>query len=382
MHYDVIVIGGGPSGSTTAREVATAGAKTLLIDRARFPRDKPCGGGVNLRAATLLPFDLSPVTERVIYSARFSLRYETPTVHHYSKPLAYMTQRRRLDAFLLERAAETGVIVHDGERARAVEMNGRDVTVRTDAGIYTTSALVGADGANGIVATSAGVGVHIDWAAALEGNLPWDEAIHQQWTDRVALDLDTVDGGYGWVFPKGDHLNFGVGGWSDTAGPHLRDELAVMCRHYGVTMDALWGLRGHRLPLRRPGTPITKGPVVLVGDAAGCVDPLTGDGIHGAITSGRLAASAIRRYLAGKDADLTLYQRLIDRYLMPDLITSRQLKAAFHHRPGPYYAMLRHSRLFWTLFCRIMTGDTSYVQLKRRLRPLSYLLDVLAAFAS
>src|SRR5215213_10447321 len=93
--YDVIVAGGGPAGSTAAREAAAAGARVLLLDRAAFPREKPCGGGVNVRAAALLPFDLSPVVERTVTGVRFSLRLRGDFTRRYDGPLTFMTQRSR-----------------------------------------------------------------------------------------------------------------------------------------------------------------------------------------------------------------------------------------------------------------------------------------------
>src|SRR5215213_10820621 len=93
--YDVIVAGGGPGGSTAAREAAAAGARVLLLDRAAFPREKPCGGGVNVRAAALLPFDLAPVVERTVTGVRFSLRMRGDFTRRYGRPLTYMTQRSR-----------------------------------------------------------------------------------------------------------------------------------------------------------------------------------------------------------------------------------------------------------------------------------------------
>src|SRR5918998_1855322 len=106
MTYDLIVVGGSPAGSTAAREAAAAGARVLLLDRAAFPREKPCGGGVNVRAAALLPFDLSPVVERTVTGVRFSLRTSGDFTRRYSRPLTFMTQRCRLDAFLVRRAVE------------------------------------------------------------------------------------------------------------------------------------------------------------------------------------------------------------------------------------------------------------------------------------
>src|SRR3954453_5538946 len=98
--FDVAIIGGGPAGSTAAYRLATAGARVLLVDKATFPRDKPCGGGVTGRAARLLPFSIEPVVEDTVTQLECGLRYR----HHVSrtarKPIAFMTQRSRLDHFL------------------------------------------------------------------------------------------------------------------------------------------------------------------------------------------------------------------------------------------------------------------------------------------
>src|SRR5881628_610676 len=91
--YDAVVAGAGPAGSTAARLLAERGASVLLLDKHRFPRDKPCGGGVTLRAAAVQDIDLLPVVERTIYGARFSLRLGDSFDRTYAKPLTYMTQR-------------------------------------------------------------------------------------------------------------------------------------------------------------------------------------------------------------------------------------------------------------------------------------------------
>src|SRR5712692_10639497 len=123
MTYDAIVVGAGPAGSTAARHLSARGASVLMLDRHRFPRDKPCGGGVTLRAAAAGDLDLTPVIERTIYGARFSLRLGGSFDRRFDKPLTYMTQRCRLDAYLAERAAESGVDFHDGEAVRTIEFN-------------------------------------------------------------------------------------------------------------------------------------------------------------------------------------------------------------------------------------------------------------------
>ncbi len=105
------MIGAGPAGSTAAYRLATAGARVLLLDKATFPRDKPCGGGVTGRAARLLPFSIEPVVEDVVERLECGLRYRRRFTRRARAPLAYMTQRRRLDHFLLQKAAEAGVEV-------------------------------------------------------------------------------------------------------------------------------------------------------------------------------------------------------------------------------------------------------------------------------
>ena len=134
MIYDVIVVGAGPAGSTAARLLSQRGASVLLLDRARFPRDKPCGGGVTIRAAAYLDLDLSPVIERTVYGARFFLGLGPAFERWYRQPWTYMTQRRRLDSFLVEAACEAGSDFHDGEAVRAVEVDDGQVTLRSRGG--------------------------------------------------------------------------------------------------------------------------------------------------------------------------------------------------------------------------------------------------------
>jgi geranylgeranyl reductase family protein len=374
MDYDAIVVGAGPAGSTLARLLAGQGVRVLLLDRARFPRDKPCAGGVTLRAASRLDIDLAPVVERTIFAGRFTYRLGRAFRHQSNQPLAYMTQRRRLDLFLTEQAAAAGAQFHDGEPVRAVEVGERMVTVRTDKGHYTATALAGADGANGMVGQSTGTAPRVDLLVALEGNVPLERKVERRWEHTIALDLGALPGGYGWVFPKGDHLNVGVGGWQHFA-PHLRRRLAALCQRYRLPSDRLADLRGHHLPLRRPGSPIARGPVLTLGDAAGLVDPLSGEGIHTAFLSARLAAEAIVRYLAEQTADLASYQAAVDRQIMPELIASHKLHDIFHHAPYLYTFVFQYSGRLWRLPCHIIRDEMTYVGFLKMVGPLAWLVD-------
>jgi geranylgeranyl reductase family protein len=292
-HYDVLVAGAGPSGSATALRLAREGARVLLADRARFPRDKPCGGGLTGRALKQAPCDVSPVVEHAVDTFELRLRFGRSFRRSSETPLILMTQRRHLDAFLAEQAAAAGAEFRDGVRVDAIALEGTGIQASVGGDRVHADVLVGADGANGVVARAAGLDPGIVRGVALEGNISWDALDRKRYAGTAVVELGQPDGGYGWVFPKGDHANLGVGGW-EGEGPRLRNHLARLAQAHGVSVDGLTDVRGHRLPMRRLGVAVpAKDRVLLVGDAAGLVDPLSGDGIYEAFTSARLAATAI-----------------------------------------------------------------------------------------
>ncbi|HTD58750.1 MAG TPA: FAD-dependent monooxygenase, partial [Solirubrobacteraceae bacterium] len=165
--YDAIVVGGGPAGATTAYRLVDQGAAVLLVDKATFPRDKPCGGGLTMRAVRQCPVDPTPVVEELIDQVELRFRYRAAVVHRTNEPVVWMTQRRRLDAFLLDAARERGVEVREGVKVTIEPGN----TVAFASGERVCAdALVGADGANGITAKAVGLGEGIVYGVAYEGN--------------------------------------------------------------------------------------------------------------------------------------------------------------------------------------------------------------------
>jgi flavin-dependent dehydrogenase len=255
-----------------------------------------------------------------------------------------------------------------------VELSPDGVTVRTPADSYRGRVLIGADGANGVTARTAGLDGPRDLAVAYEGNIPFPEGLPAEWEETAALDLGLIPGGYGWLFPKGDHVNIGAGGWKYTA-PTLRARLDQVTRHYGFAPHQLAGLRGHHLPVRRPGAPIAGGRVALVGDAAGLVDPLSGEGIYAAIASGAAAARHALAAIDGRARDLRGYEREIVRRLGPELRASSRLQDVFNLAPPVYVALLRRSDLLWMLLCRIIRGEGDYAGFKRRAGPIGLAID-------
>jgi flavin-dependent dehydrogenase len=322
-----------------------------------------------------LPFEIDPVVERQVRDVRFSWRGGPKFTRRSDAPLVYLTQRSRLDDFLVGKAVEAGTGFFQGRRVDSVKSHEDGFSVEADGEKFHGRVLIGADGVNGPIARGMGMQIQANRGVALEGNYSpapganndWlAPGPNDQWDGLIAFDFGDVGGGYGWAFPKANHVNVGVGGWR-SSGPHLRTMLAEQVRRYGLDPDTAWGVRGHYLPVRQGRSPVWKGRVMLVGDAAGLVDPLTGEGIYGATYSGRAAAVAAERLISGKVADLSGYEKELAGELLPDLAAARYLHGLFHVFPKPFFNLARRGESIWGFVIDLLTGKRSYLHIKRGL---------------
>ena len=350
--FDAIVVGAGPAGSTAAYRLAGGGARVLLLDRARFPRDKPCGGGLTYRAVRQLPVAVDPVVEDRVHRFELGFRYGRRFERRSEEPIVLMTQRRRLDAFLAEQAAAAGADFRDGVRASVLEQDEAGVTVRFDGGGAASAPVaIGADGVNGLAARALGLAGARSHGVALEGNVAHVHA-REDYRGRAVVELGTVPGGYAWVFPKGDHVNVGVGGW-ESEGPRLREHLERACEGYGLPAEQLESVRGYRLPMRSAGARARGGRVLLAGDAAALVDPLSGDGMYEAFVSARLAAECV---LGG---DLEAYEPALTRELGRTLSASWKAKHALERFPRLVFGIAELPPV-WGFVSAFLRGDLKH----------------------
>ncbi len=321
MHfdYDVIVVGGGPGGSTAARFCARAGLKTLLIEKERLPRYKPCGGCLSKKTVHLLSFDLTPVIENTIYGSKFTYRSRDPFFIETKDPIAFLVMRDRFDQLLIHKASGDGAAILEGEKVVRVEEKGDGVEVELAKGKRLHSQyLIGADGSESMVARSLPLPSqkNDENGIAVESEIPFDSSIHfpQKELQFIHLDFGRIPNGYGWVFPKKEYLSIGIGGmFRETKKMNPRQYFSDFLKGLDYIPKGKTGrVMGHLLPsFYDEKQKIAQGRVLLVGDAAHLMDPLQGEGIYYAIRSGMLAAEAITEWKKEGIVPSDYYQKAV-----------------------------------------------------------------------
>jgi geranylgeranyl reductase family protein len=364
--------------------------KVLLLERAvTLPRYKPCGGGIPASLASQVTGfeDPSAFSDLTVTHLRHSWKGKD-SVHAAMETTdgtpaeVWMVQRPRFDRFLVIRAEACGAVLRTGVRVKDVQIEPDGVTVVSAEGeSWKARYVVGADGAKGIVGPRVGLRLGRQYGIAREVEIPTESAgrpgqLPSPLLPNTAyLDYGTVPNGYAWIFPKEGMLSVGAGMLlpkrpsakaENKVGVLLKNAIDILLNSVGMTYpegaDApkLWA---HPIPFWTGAEPLntSEGRVLLVGDAAGVVQPLFGEGIQYAIRSG---ATAAEHLVAGTTGE---YTETIRGMFAGEFDAALRVGRVFHKAPYLSYRLGVKNPAGTRLVGRIMAGQASFENLENRI---------------
>jgi geranylgeranyl reductase family protein len=360
IDFDVIVVGAGPSGTAAAYRLKQSGYRVLLLDKQQFPRIKPCGGGITIKALNLMPWSIGQVIERAVKKLGIGVtgtsleRFEVFEANEYVCTFAL---REEFDRLNFEKTIAAQVEFEHGYELAEIEERSGCVRALIGPNKVTTRYLIGADGANSSVRRLLNAGRNNFYRGfAIEGLVHY---AHVGAEPIAEFFFGKVRNGYGWLFPKADHVNVGIYTWDGNVTLSKEQLRAYSVDRVGTDKleDIIGfpiGFGGHRYFPNRDR-------IILVGDAAGFAEPFLGEGIYNALKSGQAAASAIASVDSGRSSGLPLaYEREL-RPIFNDLARCECLKRFFYRNlEGIGYGVLRSPISKTALMRGFAAGKTTY----------------------
>jgi len=362
--FDIIVIGAGPAGCMAAYTLARAGIKPLLLEKERFPRYKPCGGGLVERARKLIPFDISDTIERECPQINISLlgsNLSFKTIH--TKSIISMIMRDSFDRLLAESARAAGTRIEYATKVHNLNMESDHVTVSCDKGIFRSGFVICATGAvNRLLKTNEFTDQrYLIPAIEYEVHVPFADFLKLK--DTVRFDFDIIPSGYAWIFPKKEHLSIGLLNIG-RGGKNLHHLMQAYLQRLNINHIESVERHGFMIPVSPRPALVYQNRILLVGDAAGVADPLTAEGISSAIQTGIAAARAIIDGAAEVQKVASAYKSHVYNTFHHELRISRFIARIFYHNPRLRTSLLRHHAANLTkAMIKIFDGEATYKSL-------------------
>ena len=298
--YDVIIVGAGPSGSMAARTCAEKDLNTIILDKQSFPRNKPCGGGVSKKALDLIGENLpEEIIEGYVHGFKiFSKKMDCVELRSEGV-VGVTTIRSRFDSYLLNLAKEKGAEFRQDSKVVNVDIKNNKVACKLENGDEIEGKIViGSDGAHGLIAKKTKIRERWDQkeiGICVESDLKVDSDFFKGFEENfLELYMLDVPHGYGWVFPKKSSISIGIGMKYDKIINH-KEVFKKFCAKISEIKASDLNVDNYNIHIIPSGgfeRKVSTDRVLLVGDAAGFIDPLTGEGIYYALKSGKIAAYA------------------------------------------------------------------------------------------
>jgi geranylgeranyl reductase family protein len=377
-NYDVIIAGAGPAGGMLAFELAGKGIDVLVLEKDVLPRYKCCAGGVTFRAAEFLNGAIEEVKKNTVTNV--TVRCKNDNYSGYSESdLIYTFMREDFDYALIRMAEKKGATVLQGQKVTGVMHNNGLVEITTGQGSYRARYLAGADGAYSLVARSSGVNVIKDHIAAVNADVKVSDHELGQWRSRIHIDVGCIAGGYGWVFPKKDVLSIGIGCISSRAKT-IKKDFDNFITSLGLKEYTISRFSGGLIPVCKKNAVVYKNRVLLLGDAAGFVDPLTGEGIFYAMKSAKLAAPVIEKSLHQGVNYLDEYQRAVEKEILPEINWAWTFQKLYMRLQSKIIPILRVDESIWNGCCSMVRGDLDYSTVVKRVGGFKVISGFLTKF--
>lgn len=383
--YDVIVSGAGPSGSIAAHQCAALGLRTALLERYPLPRQKCCAGGMLQRAITSLPFDLpSGVIEREIKGFVVQIG-DFRKEFGFEERAGAVVKRAQLDEFLARKAEGAGCELIEDSPTTSVSESSTGVTVDTKQGPMEAKALIIAEGVSSRSARSLLGGYPTD---SLAMGMASDLVLEGDPGDKIELHLiDTPTRRYrpqpdfplnGWMFPHREGANIGVVG-KGVSKERLQSSLNAIKRKVGERYGPLeieGKVSAHPIPIL-PRRALHTKRTMVVGDAAGFVNPLTGEGMSYSILSGKIAAQTAGELIEKgfSPAIMRRYDERCAEQILKDLRAAARISPILHRLVGvvdirTFFSNFKDERRLVDICLRIARGEDDWRSLLRSTVPL------------